>query len=282
MSIPKNFDELSKIYKTESIYRRYSQNDNRCGIGFISFPPKYGDKVNDIPHHYTFAYIISGQTHFTNSEGKRKLLGPGDIFQRFPGQLHSTEIVSTHNYLELFFYLDKSIYEMMVTNEVPLVQEQTWEAGLHEEYLQEALTMKERLRYATLDEMHLVMGQMLTMMNQIYFNARKNTLNRGRYINEIEEAIRIITDNAAVGANINNVANTVGMGFDTFRKEFKKFTGLSPHSFQIKAKINIACALLKQKGYSIKEISAKLGYPDPYSFSKQFKQITGKAPSKFR
>ncbi|MBQ9788334.1 MAG: helix-turn-helix domain-containing protein [Lentisphaeria bacterium] len=281
MSETENFNKLSELYKTESIYRRYSEKNLRCGIGFISFPPGYGNKIDDIPHNYTFAYILSGQTYVVDENGKKKLLRAGDVFQRYPGVIHSTEIVSTHNYLEMFFYLDKSIYEMMRDNEMPALLQRTWEAGVHAEYPQMGLELKERLRYATLDEIHVIIGQILAMINQIYFNARKNTLNQGRYINKIEEAIRIITDNARSAINIAHVAETVGLGFDTFRKEFKKFTGQSPNAFLIKARIHIACELLKRKEYSIKEISAKLGYPDPYSFSKQFKQIMGESPSEF-
>ena len=63
---------------------------------------------------------------------------------------------------------------------------------------------------------------------------------------------------------------------------FKKQCGIPPGEFMIRARIDRAKKLLKIPGMEIKLIALDLGYPDPYTFSKQFKSCTGLAPGRFR
>jgi AraC-like DNA-binding protein/mannose-6-phosphate isomerase-like protein (cupin superfamily) len=60
---------------------------------------------------------------------------------------------------------------------------------------------------------------------------------------------------------------------------FQQWTGLTIKEYQIKARIEYATYLLEHSDQSVKEIAAHLGYPDPFVFSKQYKAVTGIAPS---
>ncbi|MGE7057069.1 helix-turn-helix domain-containing protein, partial [Paenibacillus glucanolyticus] len=66
----------------------------------------------------------------------------------------------------------------------------------------------------------------------------------------------------------------------TFR--FKEATGYSPIDYYLRLKIQLACQHLDLTGQSIKEISHRLGFQDPYYFSRLFKKIMGKSPSDYR
>ncbi|WP_165452649.1 helix-turn-helix domain-containing protein [Paenibacillus thalictri] len=60
---------------------------------------------------------------------------------------------------------------------------------------------------------------------------------------------------------------------------FRQSTGLTIKEYQIKSRIEYAAYLLEHSSQSVKEISLQLGYPDPFVFSKQYKAVTGIAPS---
>jgi len=47
-------------------------------------------------------------------------------------------------------------------------------------------------------------------------------------------------------------------------------------------KIYYACQLLTQRELIIKEIADKIGYDDPYYFSRIFKKVTGKSPAQYK
>ena len=63
---------------------------------------------------------------------------------------------------------------------------------------------------------------------------------------------------------------------------FKKYTGRAPIDFFINLKMQEACKLLKSTDLYIVEISQKLGYDDPYYFSRIFKKVMGVSPKEYR
>ena len=73
-----------------------------------------------------------------------------------------------------------------------------------------------------------------------------------------------------------------GVGYENFRKIFKQETGMSPHHYRVRRRLDAACALLTQSKLSITEISRKLGYSSPYEFSAQFRRQVGVPPSNYR
>ena len=78
------------------------------------------------------------------------------------------------------------------------------------------------------------------------------------------------------------LADSLNVSFETFRKKFTLMTGLSPGRYRAGKVIDRACELMISGNLSGKEIAEKLGFADEYHFSKRFKQITGLAPRDFR
>lgn len=60
---------------------------------------------------------------------------------------------------------------------------------------------------------------------------------------------------------------------------FHEAFGMTIKEYQIRTRMEYAEYLLKHSNHSVKELASLLGYPDPYSFSKQFKQYRGYSPS---
>lgn len=63
---------------------------------------------------------------------------------------------------------------------------------------------------------------------------------------------------------------------------FKRSIGLSPLDYFTRLRMRRACDLLEQGGLSVKEVAGRLGYDDPFYFSRVFKAVCGVAPSDFR
>ncbi|MEF3306561.1 AraC family transcriptional regulator [Paenibacillus sp. GYB003] len=67
------------------------------------------------------------------------------------------------------------------------------------------------------------------------------------------------------------LASVAGLSEKYFITYFRQTLGITPSQYVHQLKMNQARDYLYQRKYSIKEIAGKLGYPDPYSFSKAFK-----------
>ncbi len=60
---------------------------------------------------------------------------------------------------------------------------------------------------------------------------------------------------------------------------FKNYENITPHNFLLRCKMSQAVYELHQQYCTVGEIAFKLGFSDPYSFSKTFKRIMGYSPS---
>lgn len=67
-----------------------------------------------------------------------------------------------------------------------------------------------------------------------------------------------------------------------FARLFKKSTGVSPHRFVVRRRIDRAQALVEARTLSISAIAASVGFHSLSHFSKTFHRLTGCAPTVYR
>jgi transcriptional regulator GlxA family with amidase domain len=63
---------------------------------------------------------------------------------------------------------------------------------------------------------------------------------------------------------------------------FKQQTGYAPIDFLIRQRIRKACQLLDTTDASVAAIAEKVGFEDPYYFSRCFHRIMGSSPRTYR
>lgn len=75
-----------------------------------------------------------------------------------------------------------------------------------------------------------------------------------------------------------------GMGISLIhlRRSFRNRTGLPPHQFLVKTRMEIAAQRLRATPDAIKEIAEAVGVPDVYHFGKQFKACFHLPPAAYR
>ena len=78
------------------------------------------------------------------------------------------------------------------------------------------------------------------------------------------------------------LADDMNLGYENFRKLFKKEFGMPPTQYQLSLIMEDACKLLVEKNCSIKETAQKVNFCDEFHFSKQFKKIVGVSPKEYK
>ncbi|MEM6907835.1 MAG: AraC family transcriptional regulator [Pseudomonadota bacterium] len=82
---------------------------------------------------------------------------------------------------------------------------------------------------------------------------------------------------------VDEMAQLVGISRHHFSRRFKAATGISPHQFAIKGKLEHAANMLERdEGDSVISIAQKLGYANPAQFAKVFRRQFGLSPRKWR
>lgn len=82
--------------------------------------------------------------------------------------------------------------------------------------------------------------------------------------------------------SIEELAENTGMSMSSLLRHFKRINGTSPKEYLLLLRINYACELLDTTNMSIDEIAFKAGFNDSNYFSREFRKITDRTPSKYR
>jgi len=96
------------------------------------------------------------------------------------------------------------------------------------------------------------------------------------------KSLQYINKNFSHDIPIETLADMEKIGLTTYRKIFKKHTGMSPVDYIISLRISSACHQLIHSHNSIAAIASNVGYNDPYYFSRIFKKRIGISPQKYR
>ena len=81
---------------------------------------------------------------------------------------------------------------------------------------------------------------------------------------------------------VQDIADYIGINRSYLTSIFKKQLHVSPQEYLLRYKLNIAAQLLSDTSRSIQDIATSVGYSNPLTFSKIFKQEYGVSPRHFR
>ncbi len=82
--------------------------------------------------------------------------------------------------------------------------------------------------------------------------------------------------------NLETLAKTSGLSRAAFAQRFKRLAGDTPAHYLARVRIQRAMDLLRSTDDNMEKIAERVGYGDPFVFSKVFKRIQGVSPREFR
>lgn len=98
---------------------------------------------------------------------------------------------------------------------------------------------------------------------------------------EINIAIDFLWENYFTEFSLHTLCNVVNLSPYYFVRLFKEHTGITPYEYYIDIKISKSLIYLKEKRYSITDISFILGFSSHSHFSSVFKKKVGVTPTEF-
>jgi AraC family transcriptional regulator len=91
-----------------------------------------------------------------------------------------------------------------------------------------------------------------------------------------------VNENLANALSLADIAGLVQMGPCHFARAFKESTGLSPHQYVLRRRIDRAVEMLKDERSSLAGIAYDLGFSSQGHFTTVFRKFTGTRPTNFR
>jgi AraC family transcriptional regulator len=77
---------------------------------------------------------------------------------------------------------------------------------------------------------------------------------------------------------LEEIASAAGVEASSVCRWFRRYQGTSPYQYLLRRKMNLAAEHLVENGGLVKEAAQRVGFADPYHFSRAFKSVHGVAP----
>lgn len=275
-------DSIKDTWKTS--FRSIGNQETGCQLGF-GFMHKDGVEVDEMKSHFPFysaIYVIRGRGTYIDHRGTKSELKPGTVFQRIPGREHSTILDPRSRWAECFIDFGTSIYQNflekmnIVDPDTPVIT--TGVDRSIEEYIHSMMSEIEVCEEQQLPDLLLKSLEFLRILLKRGYVRKRERQSKSL----IEESCRDFTRDYSQRVDLTEYCSSRGIGYESFRKQFKRMTGLPPGRYIIRRRVDMACHILLTTDDPIFQIAEELGYKSPYEFSSQFKDLTGISPRDYR
>lgn len=268
------------------VLEKYLRNEefmNPLYITYIGYYPKalfhYRERKKGCKDDILF-YCLGGKGYIDTHLGSYELSSnqfvilPAGHFHRYQADINDPwTIYWVHFSGEKLNRLNKYIHIEKFINPTPIKYDERFITAWNEMYS----TLKAGYTTSNISFANLCLYRFISLF--IYRQAKTNPLHED---NLIEDSINFLKENIDKMLTVEDIATQFCYSTSHFSALFKSKTGSSPLEYFIQMKIHYACQLLDQSTLRINEISTRIGYEDPYYFSRLFSKIMGVSPNKYR
>lgn len=247
----------------------------QAGVSVLPCPePVERDGIRDTD--FTCCYIVSGNGCYVDESGRPFRYGPGSLLLRLPGVRHSQAHEPGEDYVDCFLVLPKEFAILLLDRglcspERPVIALGE-RAGLPGEFAALAALLAE----APEERLVVVAAEFFRFVCDLLLRTGVDDPRRAAVMMAAE---RLAADEEVP---VRRIAAECGMSHATLRRRFAEFLGMSPVEYRIRRRIERIQSLLRTTDLSQKELAARFGYADVYTFHRQFRRCTGMTPNEFR
>lgn len=231
---------------------------------------------------YAIACITRGSGFYRDVTGQEAEIGVGTAILVFPERAHWYGTRGRARWDEIYLTFDGPVFDLY--RQVGLldaahalhVYPPGWPERLRAliEETARAVTEGERLRY---------LSAFLHLLTEILApdTVTGDTLPYG--MDWAAQARAALDTDLSLELDLTDIAASVGMHYETFRKRFLQEVGVTPARYRAIRRVEAAQELLRYSPrMTNRQVAEALGFADEYHFSRRFTQLTGTTPRAFR
>ncbi|RMD79829.1 MAG: AraC family transcriptional regulator [Lentisphaerae bacterium] len=250
------------------------------GMGFTCGCTIRKPRVERITDSFMLSCILNGEAVYW-TRNKRYTLQPGMLVQRFHGEWFAIERNPRQHWLAFFVKLPQQLAEFWQAIRFIDPNRITLPIKIDTSLVAELKTVIPKLQCNTqAEQMEMVnlTQQMAVLLLRRAYGIEETTESE----HWLAEAEVLLSRDLEQRIPIPEMARSLHIGYEKFRKVFRQYFGIAPKEYRIRKRIAEAQRLLLDENLSPAIVAERLGYPDIYSFAKQFKRVTGITPAVFR
>lgn len=255
-------------------------------------------KLAHLPHYHSYfqvCFVTRGE--ILHSQGSREVtLGPGDAFIIPPGFTHS---IRFHNaYSEIYSlsfdpgllrgeFCPGNIRQFLDTLQagdavlLRVMPDKSRRKML--QHLLDCLVLQQQTESLwELSPAGSIILAVLYLLAQSYY-AHPDNAEQSVYNNTLVQCTQYIDEHFREKLSIEDLTHRFGLSRSSFCTVFPQFTGMSPGRYIANKRIQEAQLLIRsQSELTLGQIGTAVGYEDSTTFYRNFLQITGMSPGKYR
>lgn len=304
--ITHSFDQLTAFERRN--YRYFSEAD--AGLPFSLCRVRYLAKNSPLAPHlheglYELVFMLRGEQIY-QAEGRNYCLHSGQFFLTPPDLVHSTG--GNFEDKALYYYLQADLRQLRRCLNGPLARE----AELLAQTARRATDGSRRV-FPLPKEAERLLEELLALADEPDPLVRLRTFQKLLQLllivcGAIREApagdgaegpggpqapgspehsamalaMRYIQAHISEEISVEQLARLCNYSPSTFHAKFKQATGLPPHEYVLRKKIDSACILLATGRYSVREVALRLSFCSEQYFSTVFKKYMSATPGAYR
>lgn len=222
---------------------------------------------------YRWLLLIKGAGRAVDEHGHVASLRPGSLFVRYPHAPHRVERDFRQPWLEFFIGCSAPLTAGLEA--LTVIDPTLRHARVGMDAAQRDWLAGWARGLAQLDGPAALVGHAARLFDRLERERFDPDADAAR----LAQAYRLL---ARSGLSLAAVAAQLDFSTDGFRRWFTALTGVTPKRWVIIQRIDQAKELLRESPLTVAAVAEELGYPDAFSFSKQFKQVVGYPPSQHR
>lgn len=241
----------------------------------------YRERENDC-NSYIIIFCSNGKGFFSLNGGEKRTVTKGQILIIPPNTPHCYGSLADTPWSIYWMHLSgKSVSDLFSSSDynsmivdIPLPSQAKFIELFEEVYinLEYNLNLQSPVYLSKIVE-HII-GLIYDSFNKSSYPTKTNST--------VEVAISYMSQHLRENITLDDLCKNTGFSRPHLNNIFKKATGFSPVTYFLHLKIRSCCKYLDFTDLSIKEISDKFGFSDPYYFSRLFKKVMGESPRKYR
>lgn len=242
------------------------------------FMPNSGRVLDE----FQMVYICEGGGFFESESMPRKRIEAGTIILLFPGERHSYAPSEESGWSEYWIGFRGRIAERVVSAGFFTRSNALLNVGISNSLMslyQDAIRLAER---ESIGCQQILAGIAVHMLGIASYKNRNFGNGPSRAEEIINDARQIMRERVHHSLRVEDVAETLGVGYSWFRQTFKRVTGVSPAQYISRLLISRAKEILVSERMTISEIAYLLGFESVGQFSTLFRKIEGVTPRQFR
>lgn len=243
------------------------------------FSPDKGRTLQE----YQLVYVTGGRGLFRSASFGEAAVEAGAIFLLFPDEWHTYRPDPDTGWSHYWIGFKGANMDARVANGFLDAREPVFHVGSDDEIVRlfmKAIDVADR-EMANFQQM--LAGIANYLLGLVYTLDRNKRMERNPYmVSQIDQARMIMHEHIESRLTIQDIAVRVGVGYSTFRKNFKKYTGMSPAAYFQDLRVRRAEDLLRTTDMPVKEIAYRLDFGSADYFSALFRSRTGRTPREFR